>query len=139
MSVPPVQVVLFPDLIIHGLYNHEPSRHVLERWRDGKIRPVTNRSLLERYLKGFSGLGLKDLALRRWIWWLTSPQCSVYLPRCAADDFANDGVRLCSVLAEEMHCPVVYAKTSSSDWPPPLVATKADWIAVQDYLQKTIR
>jgi len=136
MSVPPVQVVLFPDLIIHGLYNHEPSRHVLERWRDGKIRPVTNRSLLERYLKGFSGLGLKDLALRRWIWWLTSPECSFYVPRCAADAFANDGVRLCSVLAEETHSPVVYARISSGDWPPPLAETKADWIAADAYLQK---
>ena len=138
MSVPPLQVVLFPDLIIQGLCNHEPSRLVLERWRDGKIRPVTNRGLLERYLKGFSGLGLKDLALRRWIWWLTSPECSVYVPRCAADAFANDGVRLCSVLAEEMHSPVVYAKISSSDWPPPMVTTKADWIAAQDYLQKSV-
>jgi len=135
MSVPSLQVVLFPDLIIHGLCNHEPSRLVLERWRDGKIRPVTNRSLLERYLKGFSGLGLKDLALRRWIWWLTSPECSLHVPRSAADAFASDGVRLCSVLAEEAHSPVVYAKIRSGDWPPPVGETKANWISAQDYLQ----
>ena len=137
MSVAPLQVVLFPDLIIRGLCNHEPSRLVLEQWRDGKIRPVTNRSLLERYLKGFSGLGLNDLALRRWIWWLTSPQCSVYVPRCAADAFSNDAVRLCSALAEEMHSSVVYARISSGDWPPPMDATKADWMTAQDYLQKS--
>jgi len=136
MSVPPLQVVLFPDLIVHGLCNHEPSRLVLERWRDGKIRPVTSRGLLERYLKAFAGFGLKDVALRRWIWWLTSPQCSVYVQRCGADAFADDGVRLCSVLAEETHSPVVYGKISCGDWPPPTLATKADWIAAQDFLQK---
>jgi len=136
MSVPPLQVVLFPDLIVHGLCNDEPSRLVLERWRDGKIRPVTNRGLLERYLKAFAGLGFKDVALRRWIWWLTSPQCSVYVQRCGADAFADDGVRLCSALAEEMHSPVVYAKISCGDWPPPMAATKADWMAAQDFLQR---
>jgi hypothetical protein len=135
MIVPPPQVVLFPDLIVHGLCNHEPSRLVLERWRDGRIRPVTSRGLLERYLKAFAGLGLKDVALRRWIWWFTSTEHSVYVQRSAADACTDDGVRLCSVLAEETHSPVVYAQ-SSSGWPPSSIPAQGDWIAAQDFLQR---
>jgi hypothetical protein len=124
-------VVLFPDLLIHGLCDHAPSRGVLERWRDGGIRPALNRGLLERYVRALAGFGLKDIALRRWIWWFTSPKHSLYLQRSAADTFASDGVRLCSALAEETHGDVIYAKTRPGDWPP----TESNWIAAEDFLK----
>ena len=136
MSVSPPQVVLFPDLIIHALCNHEPSRAILERWRDGKIRPVSTRGLLERYLRTLAGLGLKDVALRRWIWWFTSPRCSVYLRRSVAADSSTEGVCLCSVLAEETQSEVIYAKPRPGDWPPPTATTIAPWTAAEDFLKR---
>ena len=124
-------VVLFPDLIIHGLCNHGPSRSVLERWRDGGFRPALNRGLLERYLRALAGFGLKDIALRRWLWWFTSPQHCLYLQRSAADTFTSDGVRLCSALAEETHGEVIFATTRPGDWPP----AEPNWIAAEDFLK----
>jgi hypothetical protein len=135
VSVSPPQVVLFPDLIVHALSNHEPSRGILEQWRDGKIRAVSTRGLLERYLKALAGLGLNDVGLRRWIWWFTSPQHSIYLQRSGSDASAG-GVCLCSVLAEETQSEVIYATPRASEWPPPPTTTKAVWTTAEDFLKR---
>jgi hypothetical protein len=74
----PPAVVLAPDLVGRSLFEPQPAA-VLQLWRDRRIRPVLNRSLLLRYIKLLRQLGLDDRLLKRWAWWFNSNMRTVFL------------------------------------------------------------
>ena len=72
------RVVLTPEMLGRSLFD-PACRQVLESWRDGRVRLVVTRSLLERYLRLLGRMGLSRELLRWWMWWFTSPERAEYL------------------------------------------------------------
>jgi hypothetical protein len=71
-------VVLSPDLVGRSLFDAQHAA-VLRLWRERKIRPALNRSLLLRYMKLFRQLGLDDRLLKRWAWWFNATPRTAFL------------------------------------------------------------
>jgi hypothetical protein len=93
------KVVLTPDLVGRSLFAPEPAA-VLHLWRDRRIRPVLNRTLLLRYMKLLRQLGLDDRLLKRWAWWFNSNTRTTFLDD--ADSPATITVpELCADLARQ--------------------------------------
>ncbi len=82
-SAPP-RVVLAPDVIGKGFLT-PACRTVLERWRDGGIRPVVTRDLLRVYLRLLRDLGVPDPILRRWVLWFSAEGKSAFLDELGPD------------------------------------------------------
>lgn len=72
------RVVLTPEVLGRSLFD-PACRQVLQSWRDGRVRLVVTRSLLERYLHLLGRLGASRELLRWWLWWFTSPEKAEYL------------------------------------------------------------
>jgi hypothetical protein len=75
---PPPVTVFTVELLLRAFADADSAK-VLQLWRDGKIRPALNRSLLLRYLRVLRELGLPDRLLRWWAVWLSSPDKVQYV------------------------------------------------------------
>jgi len=75
---PPIPVVLAPDVIGKAFFNPD-CLQVLHLWRDGRIRPVVTPGLLRLYVGVLRALTVPDAQIRRWLWWLTSPETAQFL------------------------------------------------------------
>ena len=76
------RVVIGPGVFARSFFVGE-CHDVLQRWRNGKIRPVVTRDLLAAYVRVFRALGLPDVQLRKWLYWFTSKETSDFLPEPA--------------------------------------------------------
>jgi len=71
-------IVLAPDVLARELVD-TGCAGVLELWRDGRVRLVVTRALLEAYLRRLDGLGVPEPLLRRWALWFTAPEKVLYI------------------------------------------------------------
>jgi hypothetical protein len=90
------KVVFAPDLIGAAFIDLH-SRRVLERWRDGQLTPVTNRDLLSEQLRLLRKLGLSPELLKRWAYWLASPEKNLFIETALPS--TNSLSDLCEVIA----------------------------------------
>jgi hypothetical protein len=88
------KVVLAPNLIGAALID-PAARRVLEGWRDGKFVVVTNRDLVALHLRALNRLGLSAEIIKRWAYWLGSPEKTVFLEKA----FDCPAIELCESLA----------------------------------------
>lgn len=115
----PLRVVLAPDLMGRAFTDPDTAR-VFRLWRDGRMRPVLNRTLLLRYLRLLRSLGLDERLLRRWGWWFTSSQRAEFREEEVAPD--PETVVLCNGLASRsgaefvVHGGAVTAATTGTRW-----------------------
>jgi hypothetical protein len=86
------RTVLSPEVLGRSFFDPE-CRKVLEYWRDGKIRLVVTRGLLERYLRLLDKLGASPELLCHWRRWFTAPEKSLYMPE--RDPFSKSDVERC--------------------------------------------
>jgi hypothetical protein len=108
-------VVLAPDLVGRSLVEPQ-SAAVLRLWRDGRIRPALNRSLLLRYLRLLRHLGIDNRLLKRWAWWFNANTRTAFLndARVTADITVPE---LCANLARQSHAVCIIHAASIA--PPP--------------------
>jgi hypothetical protein len=99
MSRPEPRPIIFaPDFLGIALFDPAGLR-ILNLWRDGRLQPVVNRSLLLSYFRVFRSLGLPDALVRRWAWWLISPPQSRFLVEPSEPGAST--MALCAVLARK--------------------------------------
>jgi hypothetical protein len=99
MSRPEPRPILFaPDFLGIALFDPAGQR-ILNLWRDGRLQPVVNRPLLLSYFRVFRSLGLSDVLVRRWAWWLISPPQSRFLAE--PSEPGSSTMALCAVLARK--------------------------------------
>jgi hypothetical protein len=94
-------VVLSPDLVGRSLFDAQ-SAAVLRLWRDRRIRPALNRSLLLRYMRLLRNLGLDDHLLKRWAWWFNANTRTAF-PNDAQITPGITVPELCVNLARQSH------------------------------------
>jgi len=94
----PRPIVFAPDFLGIALIDPAGLR-ILNLWRDGRLQPVVNRPLLLSYFRVFRTLGLPDLLVRRWAWWLVSPPQSRFLAE--PSEPGSTAMALCAVLARK--------------------------------------
>ncbi len=101
MSAPEtVSVIFAPDLLSASLFDPQ-ARRVVEQWRDGALKVVTDRRLLMLQLKTLRDIGLTPKLIRRWTLWLTSPSRASYLSELTVEPTAM--VDHCESLATASH------------------------------------
>ena len=128
----PLLVVVAPDIVGKGLLAPR-CRSVLERWRDGGVRPVVTVALLRVYLRLLRRLGVSDPILLRWLLWFTAEDKSTFLHGSADGPTALFEI-LCDA-AVRGHADVIL----SSHGPPERAANlgtpnNVRWILVRDFV-----
>lgn len=57
------RVILTPELLLNGLKDAS-AVHILNAWRDGKLKPILNQELIVCYTKALRAAGLNSECLR---------------------------------------------------------------------------
>ena len=129
------RVVFAPDVLAAGLFGLGADL-LFERWRDGRLRPVTNRDLLRFYLRILSRLGLGEELLGRWARWLTSADTAVYLEQLEAP---GEGIgSLCDRIAREGAADCVVHAGMLGDLLPSDVADGVVWVTFEQFLARRV-
>jgi hypothetical protein len=114
--------VLAPNLIGAALID-PAARCVLEAWRDGKFVVVTNRELIALHLRALNRVGLPAELIKRWAYWLSSPEKTLFLERSFDSAVA---MKLCEALAGASNADAILCWTYPSE--------KSDrWLAATDF------
>jgi hypothetical protein len=116
--------VLTPDVLGAAAWDAE-CESILLHWRDGRLRPVVDRALLQRYLRVWSALLLPPRLLRFWGWWLTAP-AKVELVDATAPEGLPDS-ELCARVAGTGQARWIVALRILSPEPPP-ARNGAAWV-----------
>ena len=131
----PRPLVFAPDFLGIALIDPAGLR-ILNLWRDGRLQPVVNRPLLLSYFRVFRTLGLPDLLVRRWAWWLVSPPQSRFLAELSEPVLST--MALCAVLARKtgagwiVHSGTVYHPENLDAG----TVGEAPWILPNELLQR---
>jgi hypothetical protein len=128
----PITVVFSPDFLGAALQDARGAQ-VLYYWRDGLIRPALNRALLLRYLKLLRQLGLSDVQQRRWGWWFSATDRTVWV---------NDEVELaqpvpvlCAQLAQKSKARYIfYSVATTKDRFDSGESANGLWVTAHDFL-----
>ncbi|MDA1275725.1 MAG: hypothetical protein O2960_17030 [Verrucomicrobia bacterium] len=133
-GLPPPRVVLAPNLIGRSFFDSSSLR-VLEYWRDGRITPVVNRDLLLRYLKMLRALGASDSTTRRWLWWFTAAEKTLYLKELNLPGL--DGYQLCASLAKQTTSKSVIWAGNDNSLDPKIRGgiETVEWITASNYTE----
>jgi hypothetical protein len=132
----PRPIIFAPDFLGIALF-HPAGLRILNLWRDGQLQPVVNRPLLLSYFRVFRTLGLPDLLVRRWAWWLVSPPQSRFLAE-PSEPAGSSTMALCGVLARKtgagwiVHSGTVYHPENLD----PGTVGEAPWILPNELLPR---
>jgi hypothetical protein len=136
MTAPSSLVVVMTLELLADAFVEEDCASVLYLWREDKLRPAVNPSLLIRYFKLLRSLGLSDLLVRRWAWWFTRSEKAVLI---GDDSNGPAGLRDTYVqLAQRAKAQYILLGKASRP-PPATLDQKQDlieWITAQDFLKR---
>jgi hypothetical protein len=110
------------------------ARVALERWRDGEFKVVLNRDLLALHLKVLHRVGLGPKLARRWTYWFTAPERSIFLGNLKMAEGAGGdrgtAVEICEGLAAAQGAEILCWRR------PAEVRNAAAWRTVGEFLQR---
>lgn len=98
MSEPSVTKIIFAPDLIGAAFVDPNARKVLELWRDGALKAVTNRELIAAHLRCLKNLGLSPALLSRWALWLSDSSKAVFESELTIQ--ASSEIAICESLAE---------------------------------------
>lgn len=131
----PDLVVIAPDLLGASLVD-AAAGEVLQRWRNGRLRPAVNRALLIRYFKLLRQMGISDVLIRRWGWWFGSDSKALFFSEVMPSPAT--GMELCEALARASQAVCILCRHRPSprvrdpdggDNPAPAWMTAEEWLA----------
>lgn len=127
MTAAKIRKVVFAPDVIGGAFVDLHCRRVLENWRDGQLMPVTNRELLAEQLRILRRLGLSTELLKRWAYWLASPEKNIFMenPLPSSDCVAD----LCEAVAQASAAPAIVCWKLPSQRVPPV------WTVAESYFK----
>jgi hypothetical protein len=117
------KVALAPNLIGAALID-PAARRVLEGWRDGKFVVVVNRELIALHLRAVSRIGLGPDLVRRWAYWLSSPEKTLLIDKQFG---AASAAELCEEIANAGKAGAIIC------WDYPAGKSSPVWTLARDY------
>ncbi|HOW66796.1 MAG TPA: hypothetical protein P5055_08785 [Candidatus Paceibacterota bacterium] len=126
--------MMTPEVLGSALVREEEG-WILECWRDGVIQPIVNRAWLVRCLRLMHRLGLPEIQIRRWGWWLGS---AIKCHATSDVSYEISGKDLYEHLARTASAAyIVYGHSGILKGPEMTGAgSGAAWISLADFLKK---
>ena len=127
MSESSVTKVIFAPDLIGAAFVDSNARKIVELWRDGALKIVTNRELIALHLRCLKNLGLSPALLSRWALWLSDSSKAVFDSDLTFQ--TNSEIAICESLAELTGTERIIA------WRFPVEAPPARWTTAGKFLK----